>query len=139
MILRKDTYISVILESCNHWQAHYTFGMELELAAKRLTELGHVTRLGIFRHLVRCGPGGCRVGDVQKALGIPASTLSHHLSRLVAVGLVEQRRDGRVLHCLPKFNAFNETIAYLTEECCQGSCETQAECKPVPSLGSECS
>ena len=112
--------------------------MELDFAAKRLAELGHVTRLGIFRHLVRCGPGGCRVGDVQEALGIPASTLSHHLSRLVAVGLVEQRRDGRVLHCFPKFDAFNETIAYLTEECCQASCATQAECKPVPALGSEC-
>jgi len=112
--------------------------MELELAAKRLAELGHATRLGIFRHLVRCGPDGCRVGDVQEALAIPASTLSHHLSRLVAVGLVEQRRDGRLLHCFPNFDAFNETITYLTEECCHGSCETQSVCKPPPPLGSNC-
>jgi DNA-binding transcriptional ArsR family regulator len=101
--------------------------MELELAAQRLAELGHSMRLSIFRHLVRCGPGGCRVGDVQKMLGIPASTLSHHLARLIAVGLVEQQRDGRILYCLPKINAFNETVEYLTEECCQGSCEVNLE------------
>lgn len=98
--------------------------MELKLAARRLAELGHATRLSIFRHLVRCGPGGCRVGDVQAMLGIPASTLSHHLGRLIAVGLVEQHRDGRILHCVPRIDALNETVAYLTEECCQGSCGT---------------
>lgn len=106
--------------------------MELELAAKRLAELGHSTRLAIFRHLVRCGPSGCRVGDVQRILGIPASTLSHHIGRLVGVGLVEQQRDGRILYCLPRFDAFNETLAYLTEECCKGSYASDASCPPGP-------
>ena len=96
--------------------------MELELAAKRLAELGHSTRLSIFRHLVRCGPSGCPVGDVQRILGIPGSTLSHHLARLVSAGLVEQRRDGRILYCIPKIAALDETVEYLTEECCKGSC-----------------
>lgn len=96
--------------------------MELDLAAKRLAELGHSTRLRIFRHLVRCGPGGCPVGDVQRILEIPGSTLSHHLSKLVAAGLVEQRREGRVLYCIPNFDALNETMGFLTEECCAGNC-----------------
>lgn len=96
--------------------------MELELAAKRLAELGHSTRLSIFRHLVRCGPSGCPVGDVQSILGIPGSTLSHHIARLVSADLVEQRRDGRILYCIPKFDALNETVQYLTEECCSGNC-----------------
>ena len=96
--------------------------MELDLAAKRLAELGHSTRLGIFRHLVRCGPKGCPVGDVQRILDIPGSTLSHHIARLVSAGLVEQRRDGRILYCVPMMDALNETMAYLTEECCQGDC-----------------
>lgn len=96
--------------------------MELELAAKRLAELGHTTRLGIFRHLVRCGPDGCPVGDVQRILGIPGSTLSHHLARLVSAGLIEQRREGRTLYCVPSFDALNETVEYLTEECCKGNC-----------------
>jgi len=95
--------------------------MELDLATKRLAELGHSTRLSIFRHLVRCGPSGCPVGDVQRILGIPGSTLSHHISRLVSAGLVEQRRDGRTLYCIPDFEALNETVEYLTKECCQGN------------------
>lgn len=106
--------------------------MELELAAKRLAELGHSTRLAVFRHLVRCGPGGCRVGDLQEILGIPGSTLSHHIGRLISVGLIEQQRDGRILYCLPKIDAFNETVAYLTEECCEGSCDTDSICAPSP-------
>ncbi len=97
--------------------------MDLDTAAKRLAELGHPTRLAIFRQLVRCGPEGCPVGSLQKALAIPASTLSHHLSRLVAVGLVEQRREGRVLHCLPVYAALDQVIGFLTEECCAGGCE----------------
>jgi DNA-binding transcriptional ArsR family regulator len=95
--------------------------MELELAAKRLAELGHGTRLSIFRYLVRCGPNGCPVGDVQRILGVPGSTLSHHIARLVSAGLVKQRRDGRTLHCIPQFDALDETVKYLTEECCQGA------------------
>ena len=96
--------------------------MDLETAARRLAELGHPTRLAIFRQLVRCGPDGCPVGALQKSLGIPASTLSHHLSRLVGVGLVEQRRDGRTLQCLPVYPALDQVIDFLTEECCAGDC-----------------
>lgn len=97
------------------------------LAARRLAELGHATRLAVFRRLVRCGPQGCRVGDLQRALGIPASTLSHHISRLVVSGLVDQRRDGRVLRCFPVMQALDETLGYLTEACCAGSCDPPAE------------
>lgn len=96
--------------------------MELELAAKRLAELGHSTRLSIFRHLVRCGPDGCPVGTVQRTLGIPGSTLSHHISRLVSAGLVEQRREGTILYCVPNLSSLYETVEYLTEECCKNSC-----------------
>ncbi|HEB95208.1 MAG TPA: ArsR family transcriptional regulator [Sedimenticola thiotaurini] len=96
--------------------------MESETIANRLAELGHVTRLAIFRHLVRCGPDGCPVGELQKTLGIPASTLSHHLSRLVSVGLVQQRRDGRTLYCIPVYPALDQVVDYLTRECCAGSC-----------------
>jgi DNA-binding transcriptional ArsR family regulator len=105
--------------------------MDLELAAQRLGELGHGTRLAVFRHLVRCGPRGCRVGDVQQMLGIPASTLSHHIGRLVSVGLVKQQRDGRILYCRPNIDAFNETIGYLTEECCRESGDLDSACVPA--------
>jgi ArsR family transcriptional regulator, arsenate/arsenite/antimonite-responsive transcriptional repressor len=94
--------------------------MELELTAKRLAELGNTTRLSIFRYLVKAGRGGSPVGQIQKEIGIPASTLSHHINRLVSVGLIRQERDSRILHCIPQFEALEETIRFLMSECCTG-------------------
>ncbi|WP_415888541.1 ArsR/SmtB family transcription factor [Neptuniibacter sp. SY11_33] len=92
--------------------------MEIELAAKRLAELGHTTRLEVFRYLVRGGRQGVPVGDIQSELGIPGSTLSHHISRLVAVGLVLQQREGRTLYCVPQYQELDGLIDFLKDECC---------------------
>ncbi|WP_415893967.1 ArsR/SmtB family transcription factor [Neptuniibacter sp. QD29_5] len=92
--------------------------MEIELAAKRLAELGHTTRLEIFRYLVRGGRQGVPVGEIQSELGIPGSTLSHHISRLVAVGLVLQQREGRTLYCVPQYQELDGLIDFLKDECC---------------------
>ncbi len=58
--------------------------MDLNTAANALRELGHPTRLSIYRELVRAGHEGLPVGELQKHLEIPASTLSHHLSALIS-------------------------------------------------------
>lgn len=92
--------------------------MKIETAAKRCAELGNVTRLSIFRLLVRAGKNGLPVGDIQRALDIPASTLSHHINRLVQVELIHQRRESRVLHCEPQFEAVQELASFLLSECC---------------------
>jgi DNA-binding transcriptional ArsR family regulator len=93
--------------------------MQLETAARGLAELGNVTRLRIFRLLVRSGERRLAVGEIQSELAIPASTLSHHISRLVWAGLVEQEREGRVLRCRPRFAALRALVDFLYEECCQ--------------------
>lgn len=92
--------------------------VEADIAAKRLAELGHQTRLEVFRFLVKGGRQGVPVGEIQSQLGVPASTLSHHISRLVAVGLVEQRREGRTLFCVPQYDKLEQLAAFLLEECC---------------------
>lgn len=102
----------------------YTWIMENEIAAKKLAELGHVTRLSIFRYLVKVGDDGASVGQIQEELNIPGSTLSHHISRLVAVGLIRQVRESRTLHCIPQFEVLNELIEFLKSECC-----SEAKCK----------
>ncbi|MBY5921734.1 ArsR/SmtB family transcription factor [Ferrimonas balearica] len=89
-----------------------------DLAVKRLSELGHETRLAIFRLLVRGNRQGLSVGEIQSHLDIPGSTLSHHISRLVAAGLVEQIRDGRTLYCKARMESLDELMAFLTAECC---------------------
>ena len=101
----------------------YTGYMKHEDAAKRLSELGNTTRLAIFRYLVKVGPEGVPVGQIQKELGIPGSTLSHHISRLVSVGLIKQDRASRTLYCTAQYAALRELIDFLQSECCVGIAE----------------
>jgi ArsR family transcriptional regulator len=98
--------------------------MENEIAAKKLAELGHITRLLIFRYLVKVGDQGVPVGQIQEELDVPGSTLSHHISRLVSVGLLKQVRESRILYCIPQFDALDELVEFLKSECC-----TEAKCK----------
>ena len=92
--------------------------MQIEIAAKCLAELGHATRLEIFRYLVKGGKNGVPVGEIQSALGVPGSTLSHHITRLVNVGLVVQRREGRTLYCVPQYTELDALLGFLQDECC---------------------
>ncbi len=94
--------------------------MEHAQAARCLEKLGNPTRLEIFRLLVRAGPAGLAVGEIQEHLDIPGSTLSHHVSHLVNAGLVHQQRQGRVLRCTPNFPLIDQVIRFLTDECCAG-------------------
>ena len=94
--------------------------MTLDEAARCLEKFGNPIRLEVIRLLVRAGTGGLSVGEVQEHLGIPASTLSHHLMHLVSAGLVRQERQGRVLRCTPDFDLLEGLVALLTEECCAG-------------------
>ena len=95
-------------------------------AADRLESLGNATRLSIYQLLVKAGPLGLPVGEIQRRLAIPGSTLSHHLASLVQHELVTRVREGRILRCLPNFKVMGELLQFLTDECCQdlGACRT---------------
>ena len=101
--------------------------MKLKRAAECLEKLGSPARLEIFRLLVRAGTDGLPVGEIQDHLGIPASTLSHHISKLASVGLITQTREGRVLRCSPDFRVMDDLIAFLTDECCMLVATPRAE------------
>ncbi len=90
-------------------------------AARCLESLGNDTRLTVYRALVRAGPGGLPVGQLQSRLEIPGSTLSHHIAHLVKNELVTQNREGRVLRCTANYNKMNALLEFLSEECCRDS------------------
>jgi len=92
--------------------------MKLDEAAARLEALGNPTRLKIYRALVRAGESGQAVGKLQARLGIPGSTLSHHLKTMIVVGLITQERDATTLICRANYSVMNSLLAFLTEECC---------------------
>jgi ArsR family transcriptional regulator len=92
--------------------------MDNKTIASRLEALGNETRLEVFRMLVRAGRDGLPVGELQRRTGTARSTLSHHLHKLIGVGLVYQERDGTTLHCHAHYDAMNDTVGFLTRECC---------------------
>ena len=92
--------------------------MDAKKTAQRLEALGNETRLQIYRMLVRAGHDGLAVGELQRRTGVARSTLSHHLHKLIAVGLVYQERQATTLYCHADYPAMDETICFLARECC---------------------
>ena len=94
--------------------------METSEAAKSLEAISNETRLRIFRYLVKSGENGVAVGEIQKKLKIPGSTLSHHISKLTRADMVIQERQSTTLLCRANFDSMNSLISFLTDRCCEG-------------------
>ncbi len=92
--------------------------MDVEQVAKQLEALGNPTRLQVYRALVRAGDPGLPVGRLQERIGIAASTLSHHLHRLILTGLVTQERQATTLICRANYVAMDALLGFLADECC---------------------
>lgn len=92
--------------------------VSLQDAARGFAAAGSEPRLAVLLALVRAGPAGLSVGAIQKRLGIPASTLAHHLRILADAGLIEQERRGREVFNRAAFGHVEELGAYLLSECC---------------------
>jgi ArsR family transcriptional regulator, arsenate/arsenite/antimonite-responsive transcriptional repressor len=106
--------------------------MEKTSAIAALAALAQENRLDVFRLLVEAGPEGMPAGAVADALDLAPNTLTFHFDRLRAAGLVTARRDGRSIIYAARFEAMNDLIAFLMENCCGGaSCTPAAACKPA--------
>ena len=92
--------------------------MKIDTAANILAKIGNPTRLRIVRLLVRAGDEGLPVGAIQKKLGIPGSTLTHHIGHLKAAGVLRQQRRQATLICRMEYDVLRRLIDFLTEECC---------------------
>ncbi|MBT4490135.1 MAG: helix-turn-helix transcriptional regulator [Rhodospirillaceae bacterium] len=91
---------------------------QLQTVADAMEALGNETRLAVFTQLVPAGRAGLTVGEIQARLGVPASTLSHHLARLIQVDLVRQERQGRKLICRANYPRMDGVLRFLTRNCC---------------------
>lgn len=111
----------------------------LSQQSERLAALGHPIRLSILRHIVQGEQAGTPAGEIQQALGIPASTLSHHLSTLSAAQLVGVERQGTTLRYRADFDTLRALTAFIWEDCCRRDPEKESCCLPaaMPSLPAE--
>jgi ArsR family transcriptional regulator len=94
-------------------------GSKLERHAAALGALGHPIRLAILRYVVQAGDAGAAAGAIQGHVDLPASTLSHHLKRLVDAGLLATRQEGTFHYYAADYTALRALTDYLWEDCCK--------------------
>ena len=92
------------------------------LMAQRLKALGHPGRLSIVRAVVQGPVEGTPAGDIQAQLGMPGSTLSHHLADLAEAGLLMATRQGTTIRYAACFDQLRALTDYLWQDCCGGGC-----------------
>jgi len=91
---------------------------EIPRYADMLAALGTETRLRIVRLLLSAHPEGLVAGDIGSELGIPPSTLSHHLDKLKNEGLVTVKRESTFLRYAASADALQDILSFLFAECC---------------------
>ena len=93
-------------------------GARITRFADMFAAMGAEPRLKIVRLLLAAHPQGLVVGEIAGELGIPLSTLSHHLDKLKSEGLVGVRREATFLRYTVNHEGLQELLAFLYAECC---------------------
>jgi DNA-binding transcriptional ArsR family regulator len=91
---------------------------EVTRFADMFSAMGTGPRLRIMRLLLAAHPEGMVVSDIGQELGIPASTLSHHLEKLKNEELVRVRREGTYLWYSANTDVLQQLLGFLYAECC---------------------
>ena len=112
--------------------------MESASAVEALSALAHTSRLAVFRLLVRAGPSGMAAGDLARAVGAAANTLSTHLAVLSRAGLVQSRREGRSILYSTDFERMGALLGFLLEDCCDGAPEICAPLARIAARSAGC-
>jgi ArsR family transcriptional regulator len=95
--------------------------------ADMMSAMGTEPRLRIMRLLLSAHPNGLVVGEIGEELGIPGSTLSHHLEKLKNEDLVTVHREGTFLRYAANSDALKDLLSFLYAECCSRSKAVEPE------------
>jgi ArsR family transcriptional regulator len=97
-----------IIESGCHMEKDYH---KYSDTAEMLKVLAHPVRLCIVKGLIE--KGECNVTYMQSCLDTPQSTVSQHLQKLKAAGIIEGRRNGLEIYYSVKSEKITELINAL--------------------------
>src|SRR5581483_2819671 len=89
-------------------------------AIASLCPLANVTRLRIFRMLVRRSPLGMPAGEIASRACVSANNASFHLKELDRTGLLRATRHRRFVRYAIDIEGMRKLLTFLTEDCCQG-------------------
>jgi ArsR family transcriptional regulator, arsenate/arsenite/antimonite-responsive transcriptional repressor len=104
-------YVSAIIETMKD-------STQITKYADMFSAIGAEPRLCIMQLLLSAHPEGMVVNEIQAELGIPNSTLSHHLDKLRNEGLINVRRESTFLRYTANTEALRELLQFLYAECC---------------------
>lgn len=102
----------------SHFHFDPSLCLQAEEAAQGFAALGSPARLQVLASLVKAGPQGLSVGQIEARCGIKGSTLAHHLRALVTAGLAEQNKHGRSVLTSARYSQLEALAAYILHECC---------------------
>lgn len=108
--------------------------MNNDAAIGAMSALAHAGRLDVFRLLVKAGQPGLSAGDIARATQTRPNTLSTNLNILSHARLVASRREGRSIIYSANYDTMRELLAFLMEDCCNGSPEI---CAPLVAIASQ--
>lgn len=94
--------------------------MELHDAIETLAALAQTTRLAAFRTLIAAEPDGLGAGELARMLGLPANTLTNHMTVLTRAGLATTNRAGRSVTCCAVPSRVAALADFLNRDCCGG-------------------
>ena len=92
--------------------------MNIDSASSGFAAVGSAPRLQVLTLLVRSGEAGLTTGDIQQKLGIPASTLTHHLKHLADGNVIKQVKQGRAMFNIANYDHLHTLAEFLLNECC---------------------
>jgi ArsR family transcriptional regulator len=114
--------LTTVLYFCNHRNMRMSSSTKSEQQVAKFADMfsamGTEARLRIMQLLLAAHPEGLVVSEIQEELGIPNSTLSHHLDKLRNEGLVQVRRESTFLHYTADTGALQQLLQFLYAECC---------------------
>lgn len=103
--------------------------MQKAKALAALAALANDARLDLVRLLMQHGTDGLAAGEISRALGLPASRLSFHLSALEQAGLIRSRKVARNVFYWVDAGSMGQTIAFLLNDCCMEHPDVVACCR----------
>lgn len=90
---------------------------KIKTFADRFSAIGAEPRLRIIQSLMAAPMRQRTVSEIQEHIGIPWSTLSHHLEKLRNEELVTTRREGSFLWYQANARVLNEMLGFLLVDC----------------------
>src|SRR5208283_2649956 len=93
---------------------HHLGAAKTRRFASRFSAIGAAPRLRIIQSLIVAPQGRRTVGEIQEEIGLPWSTLSHHLEKLRNEDLVTTRRKGSFVWYKANVKVLGEMLGFLS-------------------------